>query len=609
MAVAPEFGQEKGERLGSWKAIARYLGRDIRSAQRWERERGLPVHRVPGEKGGAVFAYAVELDRWLVSRSRDRSEARDGELRQSAAPVIDVAPESDVAPEPATTARPARSLAPDTGSFFGRNRRWMSWAAGAMLVLLVAISIALLKPFAIAPRGSPPILAVLPLRNLSGDPSKDYFADGFSEELVTELSELHALRVVSSASSMLYKERHEPLAQIAQELHAKLLLEGTVAQQTERVRVTAQLIDAASGSVISAGTYSGDLKDVFEIQQRIAQAIAGDVRLDLSRAERDRLTSPVELDPQVLDLYLKGRFELAKQTPDSIRTSLARFEESAALAPQFARAHVGIAEAQAALLQITAQGPEETEHRERQALTKALAIDPDLAEATGLLASLDYWMDWDWPRADREFRRALSRGAGVSVEQRFGSALITRGRYEEGMAHLLSAVELDPLNLSPRVNYFFGLYFQRKYALAGQEMQDTLARNPRFVAGHALVGLAAMMRTDCSQVDDQAKWLEANYPSAMAHFISALASSCRGDRRAARDALDQAGANDKMFVSPYQLALGYASIDEPARALDLLEKSAAAREPQILYLNVEPQFDSLRSEPRFIALRKRVGLN
>lgn len=572
MAAAPEIGDPRGERLDSWKAIARHLGRDIRSVQRWERERGLPVHRVPGDKGGAVFAYVRELERWLLSRS---------------------------SPGPSASAEP-RS---------GWKR--LAWITAAVLALAVGALAFVLQPFASGrPDTERRLIAVLPLRNLSGDASQDYFADGFTEELVTELAQLRSLRVVSSASTKVYKGSGESPVQIAKALHARLILQGTVARQRDRVRVTAQLIDGTNGSLLSAETYGGDLKDVFDIQRRIAQAIASDVRLDLSRVERDRLTTSAQVDPQALDLYLRGRFQFAMQTPDSIRESLSLFEASAARDPRFARAYVGIAEAEAALLQITAQGPDDTLRRERQALAQALALDPDLGEARGLLASLDYWFDWDWPRAEREFRLALSQGAGASTEQRFGSALVTRGRFDEGMAHLQAALELDPLGLSPRVNQFFGLYFERRYAEARRQMEATLAGNPAFVAGHALFGLDAVMQRDCTEAARQAKWMgDHDGSSSLSLFLLAIASSCRGDGSAARAYLDQAGATTgKTFISPYQLALGYASLDEPATALDYLERSAAEHEPQILYLKVEPFFDSLRSEPRFTALERRVGL-
>jgi len=373
--------------------------------------------------------------------------------------------------------------------------------------------------------------------------------------------------------------------------------------------VIAQLIDAGTDTHVSARTYNADVKDLLDIQSQISRAIADDVRLDLSPAEKARLATVREVDPAAHDLYLQASYQFAQQTPASIRQSLALYQAAAEKAPSFALAYVGVAQAEAALLQITAESPEDSVQREKDALAKALAIDPHLGDARGLLASLAYWHDWDWPRAEREFRLALAEGAQAPTEQRFGSALITRGRFEEGTAHLQAALELDPLGKSPRVNQFFGLYFQRKYGDARRELDGLLVLSPDFLAGHVLLGLVATLQKDCPQATTQAQWIGAHFPSPLAGLVSALASSCQGDFASARQSLARVtAAKGPAFASPYQIALGYASIHDPEGALSYLEKSADRREPQILYLKVEPLFDSIRSDPRYVALEKRLGL-
>jgi tetratricopeptide (TPR) repeat protein len=262
-----------------------------------------------------------------------------------------------------------------------------------------------------------------------------------------------------------------------------------------------------------------------------------------------------------------------------------------------------------AMLQITAEPPAEAFQQEKLALDQALAIDPHLGDAHGLLASRYYSYDWNWPQAEREFRLALAEGALAPTEQRFGSALITRGRFQEGMAHLQTALELDPLGESPRVNQFFGFYFQRDYASARRELEAVLGRSPDFLAGHVLLVLTATVEKDCQTADLQAQWTRVHYPTPLADFVSALASGCRGDVAGARRALESAAsASGKPFASPYQLALGYALIHDGSTALAYLDKSADMREPQILYLEVEPLFDSIRSDAHFLTLERRVGL-
>ena len=570
--------ESKERRLDSWKEIARYLDRDVRSVQRWERERGLPIHRMPGQKG-TVFAYESELDSWLHSRRHETAAADPLSVRLA---------------EP-------------------RSRsRWLIAVGLIAAIFLVAAVVVLLRgpaPSNSAPRPAFKSLAVLPMINLSGDRSQDYFADGFTEELTTELSQIRSLRVISRTSTMIYKGSRKSLPEIARELRAKYILEGSVARDGAQVRVVAQLINAANDTHISARAYNGDVKDVLAVQSEISRAIAADVGLDLSSQEKARLAAPRLVDPVAHDLYLKASYQFAQQTPASIRASLTLYEAAVAKAPRFALAYVGIAKVEAALAQITAQSQDESIGRERDALSKALAIDPHLGEAHGLLASLAYYRDWNWREAEREFQLAFAEGAQAPTEQRFGVALITRSRFNEGMERIQTALELDPLGMSPRVSQFFALYFQRRYTDARHVVDDALALNADFLAGHALRGLVALLQQDCRRTTVEANWVGKHFPSPLADFEGALAGACRGDTGAARQSLKRmANAKGPSFASPYQMALGYASIHDDKAALTYLEKCVSIREPQALYIKVEPLFDVLRSEARFIALEKRLGL-
>jgi TolB-like protein/Tfp pilus assembly protein PilF len=583
MSSTDQTGRSKGRRLDSWKAIAQFLDRDVRSVQRWEHERGLPVHRLPGQRGGAVFAYESELEDWMLSRGSDATVS------------------SDVAPE-------AEALPSATPSLM----RWgigLAAAAAAIVVGSVFILYSGHKPVPVHAPLPPPSIAVLPMQNFSGDAAQDYFADGFTEELTTELAEVHSLRVISRTSAMLYRGSRKPLPQIARELQARYILEGSVAREGQRVRVIAQLIDARSDTHVSARRYDSDLKDVLDIQSRISRAIADDVRLDLSPVEKSRLASAREVDPEAYDLYLKASYQFAQQTQASIKQSLVLYTAAAAKDPTFARAYVGIAQAHTALLQITAESPDESTTSERDALSKALAIDPHQGDAHGLLASLVYYHDWDWPRAEHEFRLALAEGAQAPTEQRFGFALLTRGRFAEGNAHLQAALELDPLGKSPRITLVIALIVERRLSDARRELNELLASNPDFLAGHVLLGSLADSEHDCAQADIQAQWVVAHFPSPMADVDSSFANACRGDVAAARKNLEHAAASKaSAFASPYQIALGYASIRDRDAAIAYLRESADLREPQILHIKVDPVLDPIRTDPRFVALEKRLGL-
>jgi TolB-like protein len=594
MGAAERFGGNKGRRLDSWKAIAQFLDRDIRSVQRWEHERGLPVYRLPGQKG-AVFAFEGELEGWM----------RSGDHSSSGPPTTRV--EGLGSPRSATAAVSSpKEAAPRQFTRFAAM-----WIAAAVLGMVLGV-IAFEKwkrPVLPAPPSTPTAIAVLPMQNLSGDATQDYFADGFTEELVTELAQLRSLRVISRTSTMIYKGSRKSLPQIARELHAKYIVEGSVLREGDRVRVIAQLIDATTDIHVSARTYNTDLKDIMDVQAQISRAIAQDVRLDLSPEEKARLASAREFDPEAHDLYLKASYQFAQQTPASIRQSLALYQAAAAKAPTFARAYVGIAQAEAALLQITAESPDVSAEHEKSALARALAIDPHLGEARGLLASLIYWHDWDWPRAEREFRVALADGAQAPTEQRFGFALLSRGRFEEANTHLRGALELDPLGKSPRVNYLQALLMQRKFAEARRETSALLSTSPNFLAGHVLLGLDATAQHDCSLAAAEAAWIEQHFPSSLADIMSAFASSCRGDFPAARRSVEKAATSKgPAFASPYQIALGYICIHDREAAFSYLEKSVAMHEPQALFLKVEFLFDPLRFDPRYIAMERKVGL-
>jgi TolB-like protein/Tfp pilus assembly protein PilF len=588
LSAREEIRERKGRRLDSWKAIAQYLDRDVRSVQRWEQERGLPVHRVPGEKGGTVFAYEDELDRWLTGRDTPSAAASAVPETERSQPGISAsAPPSQV-------------------------WHWSLIALVIAMLVLVATLFVFQQPrvtkTAISLPQSPSI-AVLPMINLSGDAAQDYFADGFTEELVTELAQIRALRVISRTSTMIYKGSRKSLPQIARELHVRYVLEGSVARVGQRVRVIAQLINAISDTHVSARTYDSNVKDVFDIQSRISRAIADDVRLDLTPDERARFASAREIDPEAHDLYLKASYQYARQTQESLLQSLALYRAAAVKAPSFAAAYVGIAQAEFALMTITAESPEEGAPRIREALAKALAIDPHLGEAHGLLAVLTYWWAWDWPKAEREYRLALAEGAQSPTERHFGIDLVTRDLFAEGMAHLQRAVELDPLGVLPRMSMFFGYYFQRNYGSARHVLDDVLGQHPDFLAGRALRGLVAMMQHDCTSTEGEADWTEKHFPSPLADFESALGAICRGDVSSARGSLEKmARSKGSPYVTQYQLALGYAAIGDRDTALSYVERSVDAHEGQATYLKVEPLFAALRSNPRFVAQERRVGL-
>ncbi|MGA2002582.1 MAG: winged helix-turn-helix domain-containing protein [Terriglobales bacterium] len=557
-----------------------------------------------GEAGARFIETVPKRGYRFVASVRSIDARPSGSLVAAAEPV-----QSEAVPAAAATTVP--TLAARDAGITASGR----WIAPTLLLLALSVLAAALAARAFfrtklaAGRSSAHAIAVLPLQNLSNDASQDYFADGFTEELVTDIAQIRSLRVISRTSTMTYKGTHKSLPEIARELHVDLVLEGSVVRDGNRVRVTAQLINAPTDTHLWAQTYESSVSNILDIQSQISRAIAEDIRLDLSPQEKERLAAVPTVDPEAHDLYLRASYQFGQQTADSIRQSLALYQAAVAKDPTFAMAYVGLAQAEAALVQITAESPETAIQHEKEALAKALEINPHLGDAHGLLASLAYYTDWDWPRAEREFQAALSEGARAPTEQRYGGALVTQGRFAEGNAHLQSALELDPLGKSPRVANFFGLYFQHRYSEARQKLEESLASSPDWLAGHGLMALLAATEHNCADAEKHTQWMLQKYPSPLTDFELSLVSSCHGDREQAHHYLEKAAAyKGPAFVSPYQLALGYSYAGDKETAISYLLKSADIREPQVPYIRFDPLFDPIRDDPRYVALERKVGL-
>jgi Tfp pilus assembly protein PilF len=271
--------------------------------------------------------------------------------------------------------------------------------------------------------------------------------------------------------------------------------------------------------------------------------------------------------------------------------------------------YIGIARVEIQLVHLTAEPPEEAIPRARTALETALRHDPTSGEARGLLADIIAIYDWDWPRAEREFRRALADGAQSTTRSLYGSLLATRGRFREAQAQLRLAEDADPLGMSPRFNQFLAFLLEHDYASARRILQDMLdLRHDQFDA-RFMLGLLDVLEHDCSGARREYEWAAQRLAAPVTQIGLALADACSGDRAAALAHIRQAEqASPRGYTSPYQLAIAYAAIGDRESALSWLERSAARKEMQILYLKYDAAFDSIRSEPRYVALERRVGL-
>src|SRR5215470_6181642 len=342
---APPCERPPESRLDSWKEIAAHLHRDVTTVQRWEKREGMPVHRHVHDRMGSVYAFSSELDAWLQSR---RLRLDEEETEREATPPV---PESDGEPKETR-----------------RARRWLVLAAVALLVIL-SLAYVLARSRAGAPT-QPRIgsLAVLPLKNLSGDPTQDYLADGMTEALIGRLSGIHDLRVTSRTSVMRFKDTQLSAPEIAKTLGVDALVEGSVIREGSRIRVHAQLIRAATDEHFWSETYDRELRDALALESDVAQSIARKVEITVTGQEHERLTAAHSVPPEVYENYLKGQFALDKSNSRSgIEESIGYFEEAIKSDPTFAPAYVGLANAHFALSTIFVGAPPE------QARTKVVS--------------------------------------------------------------------------------------------------------------------------------------------------------------------------------------------------------------------------------------------
>jgi serine/threonine-protein kinase len=476
-------------------------------------------------------------------------------------------------------------------------------AIGVMVAALVVTAVAWNRSSA-APITS---LVILPFQNFSPAGDAEYLADGVTEELTNELAQRRDLRVVSRTSAFAFKGKGVDIREIGRKLNVGAALEGSVSKEGDSVRVTAQLIRTSDGYHLWSHSYEVPYRDVMTVQAQVTQTVEAAV---LKHGTPEPAAPVSTTSPEAHDLYLRASYQLSRQTPDSFAKSLELYQGAVEKDPAYVNAYRGIARAEIALIHITAAAPEPAFGRARKALEKALQINPDDAESLGQLAHIDYVYNWDWPRAQREFRLAVERGAQATTHSYYGWSLATRGEFEEAHRHLRIAQDLDPLGAGPRTNQAMAFILEHRYSEAKRILHESIDSRSSVLDGHILLGLVAIYERDCNQAAAHFEWSARQLPSPVANFGLALASACRGQEEQARQFLGRvaAGGGGAAFASPYQLAMGYCYIHDRDAALGYLEKSAEAREGQIFYIKYDPAFDEIRSDPRFIVLEKKVGL-
>jgi len=372
----------------------------------------------------------------------------------------------------------------------GMGRAWTAGLAAVLAIVIVA-AVALLqwtawkeKLFGKADAGPIRSVAVLPLQNLSNDPGQEYFVDGMTDQLITDLAQIRELKVVSKSSIMQYKGTRTPLPQIGHELGVDAVVEGSVLRSCDRVRITAQLIRTATDRHIWAETYDGDLRDVLSLQARVAEAITDQVKLNLTAEESGRLRRTPIVNPEAFDLYMRGRFAWNQRNSESFHKAIQYFSQAIEKDPKFALAYSGLADTYT-LLALYGEGSAAMTEA-KTAAEKALRLDDTLAEAHTSLAAVKILHEWDWQGAEQEFHRAIELNPSSAQSHHwYGNLLLgPEGRHEEAIAELLRARELSPLSQIINADTGFAYYLAGRYDLALPAYQKVLAANPNFVPVH-----------------------------------------------------------------------------------------------------------------------------
>jgi TolB-like protein/Flp pilus assembly protein TadD len=459
--------------------------------------------------------------------------------------------------------------------------------------------------------GEPSIhsIAVLPLSNLSADPAQEYFADGMTEELITELSKISALRVISRTSAMHFKHTRDTVPEIARELGVDAVVEGAVARAGNRVRISAQLIDARTDLHLWAQSYEGDLSDVLRLQERVALAITNEIKGKLTPQQHAPVRSARSLSPEAHELYLKGRFHWNKRTEEGLKKSIYYFREAIERVSTYSLAYSAMADSYNMLGLWNVLPQTEVALKAKAAATKALEIDDQLAEAHASLGWIRFAFEWDWAGAERELKRAIELNQGYESAHRWlCNCLQQQGRLDEASAEIKMAKDLDPLSLVNNTVFGQNLYFLQHYDDAIEQERKTLELD-NFAYAHYVLGSAYEQKGILGHAIiefQKATTLDANpvYPAGLGHAL-ALA----GRRREARKLLDKLKTlSIKRNVAWNEIAVIYVGLDEKDKALAALETAYKRHSSQLNWLKVDPRFYRLHSDPRFQDLLLRMRL-
>ena len=519
----------------------------------------------------------------------------------------------------------------DVSRAYGRRAKVLAFALVVAIAVVAGLSVSSVRERLFGRRSPPRIqsLAVLPLVNLSGDPNQDYFADGMTEALTTDLGKISSLRVISRTSVMQYKGTKKPLPEIARELNVDALIEGTVSRSGNHLRITANLLQASPEKHLWAERYDSEVGDILTVQGKVAQAVAREIQVKLTLEEQKLLGSARPVNPKAHDDYLKGRYLCNKETREGLDKAIQYFQQAIEEAPNDPLAYAGLADCHAHLgwagdLFAGDLSPKDIMPKARDAALKALQLDEDLPEAHTSLANVELILDWNWSGAEREFRRAIELNPNYSpAHVWYAHYLVAMGRFDESVAEAKQSLDLDPFSHLTMDFAAWAFYLARHYDLTIQQCRKSLELAPEFSWPHYHLGLAYERTGRVSEAVQEfmkAEELFGMSQDRLAELQKAYRQS--GEKGYWRKILAfsrEASKHPRKFGS----TSGYGLLDymqnptvagvqvrlgEFNAALESLERGYANHEAELIYLKVDPYWDNIRSDSRFRNLVQRVGL-
>ena len=451
-------------------------------------------------------------------------------------------------------------------------------------------------------------IAVLPLANETNDANTEYLTDGITEGIINQLSQLPKLKVMARSTAFRYKHSNLDAQSIGRELRVRAVLTGRLKQLGDRLRINVELVDSFDGSQLWGETYNRELADLIALQEEMSHEIAEKLRLKLTGAEKKKLRKQSTKSSEAYQLYLKGRYHWNKRTEESLKRAIGFFREAIENDPSFANAYAGLADCFVTMTTNIPLPPQELMPKAKAAAMRALELDDGLAEGSAALGAVRWWFDWDWNGAEEAYRRAIELNPNyATAHDGYAMMLSARGRYDDAIAQITKAADLDPLSLIIAVHAGWPHYFARNYDAAIRCFRKALELDERFIPADGWLGMALGQQGRFAEaIDAFSRALEVDRIPILLTML-AHTYAIAGDRAKALFYLDALQVEAKSrYVSPYDIAVIHAGLGETKAAIEHLQAALADRSAWMVFLNVDPRLDGLRDEPEFAQIAKAL---